>query len=167
MKKPSFAIRRATDADLPQLCELFAEVDAFHRKSRPDLFRKARRPARPQPYIAQLIEGPDTAIFVAHRGGRHLAGFILAEVQRAPGGMVHKRATIASIDTISVRSAYRRFGLGRRLLSRACRWARKRGATKVALGVYEFNRSAIDFYEAMGFRTIVRTMEQRLPRTSG
>lgn len=165
MKKPSFAIRPATDADFPQLCELFAEVDAFHRKSRPDLFRKARNPARPRPYIAKLIQGPDSAIFVAHRGGRHLAAFVLAEVQRSPDGIIHKRATTASIDTISVRSPYRRSGLGRRLLSRACRWAQKRGATTVALGVYEFNRGPIDFYEAMGFRTIVRTMELRLPVT--
>jgi ribosomal protein S18 acetylase RimI-like enzyme len=167
MKKPSFAVRRATEADFEQLCELYAEVDALHRKARPDLFRKARKPARPRPYIAKLIGGPDSAVFVAQRGGGRLAGFVVVELHRTSDGMVHKSATIASIDVISVRATYRRFGLGRRMLAHANRWAQKRGATAMALGVYEFNRGPIDFYEAMGFRTIVRTMERKLPRTSG
>ncbi|MGE4064139.1 MAG: N-acetyltransferase family protein [Rhodospirillaceae bacterium] len=163
MKKPSFALRRATDADFPQLCELYAEVDAFHRKARPDIFRKARNPARPRTYIAGLVAGPDSAIFVAD-AGRRLAGFVVVEIQRGVEGMVHKAATIASIDTIGVRPSYRRLGLGRRLVTRACRWAQHRGATAVGLSVFEFNSGPIAFYEAIGFRTVARTMELGLPQ---
>jgi len=46
-----FSIRQATLKDYEQLCELFEEIDAFHRQALPDVFREADEPARTKEYI--------------------------------------------------------------------------------------------------------------------
>jgi ribosomal protein S18 acetylase RimI-like enzyme len=42
-------------------------------------------------------------------------------------------------------------------------WARDREATAVELGVHEFNAGAQNFYEKLGYGTMTRRLEKRLP----
>jgi diamine N-acetyltransferase len=42
-------------------------------------------------------------------------------------------------------------------------WARARDVQELDLNVYEFNHSAISFYEALGFQTVSRRMKRALP----
>ncbi len=42
-------------------------------------------------------------------------------------------------------------------------WARARDMKELDLNVYEFNHTAIHFYEALGFRTVSRRMKRSLP----
>jgi len=60
---------------------------------------------------------------------------------------------------LAVRSSARRLGAGRALMEATKEWAAERGLDAVSLTVWEFNVSAVEFYEAIGFRTLSRTME--------
>jgi GNAT superfamily N-acetyltransferase len=52
-------IRPATVSDYNQLCELFDEVDALHRETRPDIFRKPDGAPRSSEWVSSLIShGP-------------------------------------------------------------------------------------------------------------
>ena len=41
-------------------------------------------------------------------------------------------------------------------------WAQARDMKELDLNVYEFNHTAIHFYEALGFRTVSRRMKRAL-----
>lgn len=157
MKPNIFTIRAATDADIPQLCELFAELDTQHLAARPDLFRSD--PARSHESIAELIAGPNSTVLVAaDNHGWGLLGFVCILSHQIPEGIVHRARHVAEVDSLAVRHAVRRLGIGRALLEKASAWAAQREIDGLLLGVYEFNASAVAFYEAMGFATLIRRM---------
>lgn len=79
--------------------------------------------------------------WLARRGGE-AAGFIAARVV----------ADECEILNLAVAPAYRRRGVGRRLVERALAEARRAGARRCWLEVRASNAGAITFYEAMGFR---------------
>jgi ribosomal protein S18 acetylase RimI-like enzyme len=41
-------------------------------------------------------------------------------------------------------------------------WALAKGATSIELNVYEFNETAISFYESLGYQTFSRRMNKDL-----
>jgi ribosomal protein S18 acetylase RimI-like enzyme len=43
-------------------------------------------------------------------------------------------------------------------------WAIARGATSLELNVYEFNETAISFYERLGYQTLSRKMSKELTK---
>ncbi|WP_374575018.1 GNAT family N-acetyltransferase [Phenylobacterium sp.] len=115
----------------------------------------------------RLVETPDVAALAAI----HAEGFDpswteaeIADVLSWPGvfglmagdpaaGMILARvvAEDAEVLTLAVTRAARRAGLGRVLMSEACRFAAASGADAMFLEVAVDNRAAIALYEGMGF----------------
>ncbi|MFT4414310.1 GNAT family N-acetyltransferase [Fredinandcohnia humi] len=58
------------------------------------------------------------------------------------------------MNDFGVKSTQLRKGIGRSLLHACIEWAKKKGATSLELNVWEFNKSAISFYQSIGFETI-------------
>lgn len=154
-------IRQATESDYEQLCDLFEELDALHRKGRPDLFHKPQGAPRERSYVASLIAGPDSAVLVAgDRGSRVLYGFATLIIRTLPENPVRTARRFVEIDNLAVRRDWRRMGLGRLLINEADRWAARNNLGSVELAVHEFNAEAIRFYEAVGFSTFLRRMSR-------
>jgi ribosomal protein S18 acetylase RimI-like enzyme len=159
-------IRQAGAADYNSLCELFDEMDALHRDHLPHMFRKPSGAAREQEYITGLIGDANAALLVAEAGAR-LVGFVHALIKDAPAAPLFVPRRYAIVDGIVVRSAFQNHGIGRMLMDSAQEWAIEKGATSIELNVYEFNRSAISFYETLGYRTLSRKMgkEMKIDKT--
>ena len=68
----------------------------------------------------------------------------------------------AVVDAIVVRSGFKYHGIGRRLMDEAQAWAIAKRATSIEFNVYEFNESALSFYERLGYRTLSRKMSKDL-----
>lgn len=159
MIPPTLTIRQATEADYEQLCDLFAELDLQHREARPDLFHKPKGPIRERSYVAGLIGGPESAIFVAsERDARVLHGLATVVTRMMPTSLVKPERRIAEVDNLVVHRQARRMGVGRALIGQTRDWAERKGFGTLELAVYEFNDEAIAFYEAMGFATAQRRM---------
>ncbi len=155
-------VRRATADDYAPLCELFAEVDAFHAAHLPHLFRTPPGPARDRAYFDELLADENTCLFVAERSGT-LAGFVQAIVRDAPDIPILVPRRYASVDNLGVRAESRRRGIGRLLMAAAAAWALAHGATGIELSVHEFNEAARAFYYGLGYRTSIRRMSRPLP----
>ncbi|MCL5998606.1 MAG: GNAT family N-acetyltransferase [Chloroflexi bacterium] len=151
----TLTIREATMRDYDSLCGLYAEVDTLHCDALASIFQLPAGPVRAPDYIRGLLDDTNVGLFVADESGR-LAGFIQVLIREAPPVMVPRR--IAVIENVGVRRDCQRAGIGRALMARAHEWAIARGAGRVELNVYEFNRGAIAFYEALGYETLSRKM---------
>ena len=93
--------------------------------------------------LASLSQGVN-AILLQARDGDDVAGFILCRCI----------ADEAEVLTLAVSPAYRRQGIGSRLLENATALAGARGAGRMFLEVAADNPAAIALYEGAGFRPV-------------
>lgn len=124
-------VRRAERADLEALYEI--ELECF------------REEAFPRYYIASFLDDPDFITLVITVGGE-VVGYVVAKVDVFMG----KR--MGHIYSIAVKQAYRRMGLGSRLLRTVEEALRERGAKVCYLEAREDNIAAINFYHKHGYR---------------
>lgn len=108
-------------------------------------------------HYRRAMADPAQALLVADGGGRVL-GFLHATQEDAPGDLV--RAPWGCLAILVVDRAARRRGVGTALVRAAEAWAARRRLTALQLGVHEFNRGAIRFYEKLGYRPVMRLMQK-------
>ena len=155
------SVRRATVDDYSSVCELFDEMDALHRDNLPRIFQKPSGAARQQDYYAGLIADENTALLVAEAGEK-LVGFVHAIVRDTPAIPVFVPRCYAIVDSVVVKSGFQNRGIGRTLMERMHEWAIAKGATSIELNVYEFNETAISFYEGLGYQAFSRKLSKEL-----
>ena len=154
-------VRKATTNDYNILCELFDEIDALHRDNLPHLFQKPSGSVREQEYYSGLIADENVGFFVAEADGK-LLGFVHAIVRDTPAFPVFVPRRYAIVDGIVVKSEFQNRGTGRILMDKMQEWAIAKGAASIELNVYEFNETAISFYEKLGYQTFSRKMSKEL-----
>jgi ribosomal protein S18 acetylase RimI-like enzyme len=161
-------VRKATADDYNPLGELFDEMDALHRDNLPHMFQKPGGAAREQGYYSGLIADENVALLVAEAGGK-LVGLVHAIIRDTPAFPIFVPRRYAMVDSIVVRSGFQNRGIGKILMDKMQEWAIARGATSIELNVYEFNRTAISFYERLGYHTLSRKMskEMKKDKTAG
>jgi RimJ/RimL family protein N-acetyltransferase len=137
------AVRRATPRDAPALVAL-AETIAHEEEGwilTTDGWRSVGEERR---YLKAVRDHPDAAVFVAELDGELVARLSLA---RDP----HPASRHVADLGLMVAAAYRRRGVGRRLLDEAVAWARASDVRKLELHVFPWNEPALALYESLGF----------------
>lgn len=72
----------------------------------------------------------------------------------APKNWSYRKSKYVEIENMGVDREYRSQGIGKQLIEKAVKWAKKQKATKMYVSVYWKNKRAIDFYEKNGFYEI-------------
>ena len=157
------SVRKATADDYNALCDLFDEVDALHRDNLPHRFQQPSAPARERDDYLRLITDDDVALLVGAVGGSTV-GFVHAMIREPPGMPMFVRRRYAVIENLVVKSEFRKQGIGRILVDEVQEWAIAKGARSIELNVYEFNETAISFYEGLGYRNLSRKMSKELKK---
>ena len=157
------SVRKATTDDYNSLCELFDEIDALHRDKLPHIFQKPSGAAREQDYYSGLIVDENVALWVAEVGEK-LVGFVHAIVRDTPAMPVFVPRRYAIVDSVVVKSGFQNHGIGKILMDKMQEWAIAKGATSIELNVYEFNETAITFYERLGYQTFSRKMSKEIKK---
>jgi ribosomal protein S18 acetylase RimI-like enzyme len=157
------SVRQATANDYNSLCELFDEGDSLHRDNLPHIFQKPNGAAREQDYYFGLIADENVALLVAEANEK-LVGVVHAIVKNPPALPVFVPRRYAIVESIIVKSAFQNHGIGRSLMDKMQEWAIARGVTSIELNVYEFNETAISFYERLGYQTFSRKMSKEIKK---
>ena len=66
------------------------------------------------------------------------------------------------IDEFGVDEAHRREGVATEMIAFIRAYAKENGFSRIELNMWEFNREALAFYEAVGFSTYRRYMEMQI-----
>jgi diamine N-acetyltransferase len=151
-------VRLACPEDLVALARLLDEIVAFHHSEDPTQFREPAAAAHSR-YLEERFQDPDAAVFVAEDQDV-LAGIAVTVIREAPPFLTPNRFVL--LENLAVSTKFRRAGVGRKLVDAAVLWTRARDIQELDLNVYEFNRIAIRFYEAIGFRAVSRRMRRTL-----
>lgn len=150
-------IREAVISDYESLCEIYAELDEYHRLRHPELFIKPDDYARAKEYISEAVNDSNKALFVAVVDSKVVA---LAEsyIQKSSSFPVIKKREWVQLDNIAVKREYQNCHIGSLLLKRVVEWTKSKQIDRIELKVYSFNNGAIEFYSGKGFKDLNKTM---------
>ncbi len=107
------------------------------------------------------LELPNAYAVVARIDGE-VVGFAVGVMRGAPESMFAKETKYLYLDRIAVDPAFRRKGIGRRLVQALLDHARQAGLSQVVLDTWEFNDEARSFFESMGFEPQMERLAREL-----
>jgi ribosomal protein S18 acetylase RimI-like enzyme len=137
-------IRRATDADVEQLGELWAESA---RTAFAPLLPEGHRLPDPHPQrMRDRIAGGDVSVLVADDEGG-LAGFVACGVSRDPD----PEPGVGEVQSFFVAAGRWRRGIGNELMAAALADLRERGYAAATVWSFADNERANAFYERHSF----------------
>lgn len=154
-------IREADVTDFADLCSLFDDGDILHRENLPHIFRKSKVPLWNENFISGLISDDNVGLFVAETEDQ-VVGLVYAIIRQSPPVPIFVPRRYVMVDNLIVKESFRHSGTGRALMERVHHWAGEKGLSTVELNVWEFNKSAIEFYNRLGYKTISRMMGKQL-----
>ena len=154
------AVHFAEYEDLEQVNVLRKQVNDLHVEGRPETFKPGFSEALCQ-YLYEIYRDPDIKIVVAERDGAVCGFAVLHHIIRPETPYMHERDYL-DIDEFCVDETRRRRGIGGEMIRFIRNYAKNTGYDRVELNMWEFNRDALAFYEAVGFSTYRRYMEMRL-----
>jgi len=140
MPAPELEIRRATEADLPDILAMIRAL-AEYEKAAPGAVPVTEALLRESLFGAH----PGAEVLIASSGGA-VAGFAL---------FFHNFSTWRGrrgifLEDLFVFPKFRRSGIGKALLRELARIAVSRGCARLEWLVLDWNRPAIDFYHSLG-----------------
>ena len=154
------SVRFATENDFDRVNELRKQVNDLHVAGKPEVFKPGfSREMRDLVY--KFRDDPEMEIVVAERGGAVCGFAVLRHISR-PENPVKRAQDFLEIDEFGVDEAYRRQGVATEMIAFIRAFAAEKGLRRVELNMWEFNESALAFYEAVGFTTYRRYMEMFL-----
>ena len=150
-------IRVLTPADYSEYCPLMQALHDIHVAGRPDLFREAEFITSRERY-EQLLADENTLLLGAFQNSE-LIGFAAGELQHRSMMM---NITSLSVTDLFVAQSARRRGVAAGLLRELQARAKRAGAVRCDIMVWQFNEAAIAFYEAQGFSVQRSILEKEI-----
>ena len=92
--------------------------------------------------------------------GREVVGFVHAMMEEVKEHSHFRERRFVTINMLGVRKDHRHSGIGTQLMRSISEWALKAGIREIELTVWKYNRSAIAFYDSLGYRTINRKLRK-------
>ncbi|TYS77507.1 GNAT family N-acetyltransferase [Rossellomorea aquimaris] len=158
--KLKFVLREATLDDYEKIKPIHKEVHDLHVLARPDRYKPTEH-TLDMGYYKGLIMNDDAGVFVIDLYDEIIA-FTFLRKNETPDRETIVKKEYVFIEDFGVTEKYKEKGLGKQLFTKAVEFTKDTGAKSLELGVWEFNDTAIQFYEAMGMKTQARKMEIRV-----
>ena len=158
----NLTIREATINDYIGISKLVAEVHSLHVKNRPDVYIDIDTPLQSEQFEEVLNKENMKVFVVENTDNKELAAYSIMKIMQTQSISIIIQMRVAFIDDFCVKTDYKKKGIGRLLFRHVVDYAKSEGASSLQLIVWEFNKDAIKFYEAMGMGIRNRRMELTL-----
>lgn len=117
-------------------------------KNRPDIYKEARKTIYKN-FFNELLKDEDIEVLVITLDEKILGYAIVRYVDLKDVDLL-KDKYYAYIDEICIRENFRRKGFGKILFNYIYDLVKSKGVDTLELGVWSFNKEALEFYKAMG-----------------
>lgn len=150
-------VRFAREDELDRINELRKQVNDVHVKGKPEVFKPGFGEEL-RNHVFWVWNDPDHDIVVNERNGE-ICGFAVINRFFKPENPFMFERDFLDIDEFCVDEKHRRQGVAKEMIDFIKEVAKERGLNRIELNMWEFNESALEFYEAVGFKTFRRYME--------
>jgi len=153
-------VRRAVTDDFEQINTLREMVKLFHADNRPDFFTSGFSKGDRE-LLLQRMNAENVEILVATFEDK-VVGFSDIEFVHRQKSEVLQKMRSCHIHELAVSPEFQRRGVATSLMETIKNEAQLHDCEKLELSVWEFNDSARECYEALGFETYLRRLELTL-----
>ena len=158
--KANVTVRFAREEELDSVNRLRRQVNDLHVAGKPETFKPGFSDEL-RDHIYTIYRDPNQKIAVAELNG-NLCGFaVLNHIIRPETPFMYVRDYL-DVDEFCVDENCRRQGIASALTGFIRDYAKAEGFDRLELNMWEFNRDALAFYEAAGFKTYRRYMEMKI-----
>jgi ribosomal protein S18 acetylase RimI-like enzyme len=151
-------IRQATTSDVSTIVDLYIVLYNDDGRLRDHTLDPGWASAHGAAYFQTVVTDSSSICFLAELGQERV-GYLIAHFHE-PNDF--RRAALAELESMAVRPAWRRHGVGRALAQAFFSWARERHAAELRVTAYATNHDAIAFYRSLGFMPHQLTLQQTL-----
>lgn len=141
-------IRYAKLSDYKNISRISKELHLYHVKNRPDIYKESRK-AIYKRYFNELLKDEDIEVLVITLENK-IVGYAIVRYLEVKDIELLNNRYYAYIDEICIRECFRRKGYGKILFDYIYNLVKSKGVDTLELGVWSFNKVALDFYKAMG-----------------
>ncbi len=152
-------IRNLVAEDYPAVLELHTKLDEYHVEMRPDYFVH-RDVVYPKEAFLHNLDYPDGMEMGAFDDEGKLVGVVRATLWNKSG--MREDIKTVCLDDIYVLPEYRRSGIATQLFDAVEAWSRARGAVRLELHTWDFNKGAMAMYTARGMTPQRYVFEKKL-----
>ena len=153
-------IRYARRDELDRVNIIRSQVNDLHVDGRPDIFRPGFCDELKN-HIYEKFDSEDSDVIAALEDDE-IVGFATVEYIKRPESAYCLARSIYRIEEFGVDVNHQRKGIGRKLIAFIGEVAKQKGFDRVDLDMWQFNETALNFYEEIGFATYRRYMEWKL-----
>lgn len=150
-------VRFAEREELARVNGLRRQVNEIHVNGRPDIFRPGFSEEL-QNHVFDVFDREDANVIVAVLENE-IYGFASVEYLLRPQSAYNLERKMYRVEEFCVDGRFRRIGVATRLVEFMKKDALERGFSKIELDAWEFNQSALAFYEKIGFQAYRRYFE--------
>ena len=150
-------VRLANKCELGRVNELRRQVNDLHVEGKPEVFNPGFSQEL-QDFIYKIWEDPEQKIIVAEQDGIICGFAVLHHINKPENPFMYERDFL-DIDEFCVDEEHRRQGVATAMIDFIREYAANKGFHRIELNMWEFNKGALEFYEAAGFTTFRRYME--------
>ncbi len=142
----SVIVRKAVPEDAEQIAALNTDVQTLHREAEPWFFKSGA----PDPEMFRsAMQKEQIHIFIATIDAEPV-GYVFAELRAYPETPLTHPYKAVHVHHISVRSAFRRSGVGQALMAEIEATAKTLNADRISADTWAFNTPAREFFESHG-----------------
>jgi ribosomal protein S18 acetylase RimI-like enzyme len=141
-------VRRAQATDIGRINELLSQVDMVHHVGRPDLFKIGRKYTDSQ--LLDIISDDARPVFVAADDDGNVLGHAFCVFKQYLNNNIMTDIKTLYIDDICVDEKSRGQHVGTALYDFVINFAKENSCYNVTLNVWNCNKSAMKFYQALG-----------------
>lgn len=152
-------IRKANNADAPDMAEMWKEFMDFHRMHDSYFTRLKNGHKNFESFIKDLISLNTSIVLIAEEN-KKIIGYCLASESKRPP--VFEKIRYGTVLDLAVTEHYRRKGIGKQLFLEIKKWFEEHGIHRIELNVVVSNLSATAFWKKMGFRPYIEIQYMEL-----
>ncbi len=150
--------RKAEEKDAVKIAEMLIGIGALHHNGRPDVYKENLQKYN-EKEITGIIKNKNSPVFVVTDEEDNVAGYAFCIIRTVEETKALVGRKFLYIDDFCVDEKYRKMHIGTFLMEKVVEEAKKMDVSSIELNVWEFNESAVKFYEKCGFKTQKREME--------
>ena len=153
-------IRKLIESDYDMVIELYKELDEMHVQARPDYFvHRGKDKIYPKDAFVHNLSYPG-GLELGAFDNEQLVGIVSATLWDESGML--KDVKTVCLDNIYVLPDHRRKGVATKLFAEVELWAKEKGAIRLDLFTWDFNKDAIAMYQTMGMTPQRHVFEKKL-----
>lgn len=155
-------IRKAQQEDIKQIVSILLQISEIHYKKREKIFKKKDKNQIEKNLIMTMNDQQMNVIVIFEK--TVVYGVMIYKIKEVKNHINLNDSKVLWIDDLGIDEKHRRLGIGKMLIQEIYKIAETLKCERIELNCWEFNKSAIEFYEEQGMKTQRRIMEIDLKR---